>query len=120
MAAKSDLARIEHMLEYGKRAFDYCKNKRLSDLLHDPVGQSHIIRSLEIVGEAAYWVSRDFQSKYPDVPWPLIIGMRHRLIHAYADINIKTVWQTVVESLPSLIPLLEAILQAEGSGDIEG
>ena len=106
MAAKSDLVRVEHMLEYPKRALDYCKGKYLLELLSDPVGQSHVVRSLEIVGEAAYQTSREFQSSNPHIPWTLIIGMRHRLVHAYTDINMSIVWQTAVERLPELIPLL--------------
>lgn len=33
--------------------------------------------------------------------------MRNRLIHAYFDINLNTVWQTVQEELPELLDTLE-------------
>ena len=115
MAAKSDLVRVEHMLEYGKMALVYCKGKSLPELLEDIVGQSHIIRCLEVVGEAAYQTSRQFQSRHSEIPWPLIIGMRHRLVHAYTDINMTIVWQTAVDWLPQLLPQLEGILDAAGS-----
>jgi len=35
--------------------------------------------------------------------------MRHRLVHAYYDINLNVVWTTIQEDLPSLIKALEAI-----------
>lgn len=39
--------------------------------------------------------------------------MRHRLIHAYFDINLDIVWQTVIHDLPPLLQGLEKILQKE-------
>jgi uncharacterized protein with HEPN domain len=39
------------------------------------------------------------------------IGMRHRLIHAYFDVNLDVVWATVTYDLPPLVVTLEDILQ---------
>ena len=39
-----------------------------------------------------------------------MIGMRHRLVHAYFDINLDVLWQTLVEDLPELISLIETVL----------
>lgn len=39
-----------------------------------------------------------------------MIGMRHRLVHAYFDINLDILWQTIHHDLPPLIVELEAIL----------
>jgi len=60
----------------------------------------------EIIGEAATGVSPDFRMKHPKE----ITGMRNRLIHAYFDINLDVVWQTVTEDLPSLVTRLEEIV----------
>ena len=42
-----------------------------------------------------------------------IIGMRHRLIHAYFEINLDILWETVVTDLPPLIVSLEKVLPTE-------
>jgi uncharacterized protein with HEPN domain len=39
--------------------------------------------------------------------------MRHRLIHAYFEINLDVLWETVVTDLPPLIVTLENILLTE-------
>jgi uncharacterized protein with HEPN domain len=44
------------------------------------------------------------------IPWPNIIGMRNRLIHAYFDINLDILWKTVTEDIPLLIDNLEKVL----------
>jgi len=36
-------------------------------------------------------------------------GMRNRLVHAYFDVNLDVVWQTVTQDLPPLIGRLEDI-----------
>jgi uncharacterized protein with HEPN domain len=32
-----------------------------------------VVKQLEIIGEAASRVSKDFQDQHPQIPWPLII-----------------------------------------------
>jgi len=43
----------------------------------------------------------------PEIPWDDLAGMRHRLVHAYFDMNLGMLWQTAQEDVPALIPLLE-------------
>jgi uncharacterized protein with HEPN domain len=38
--------------------------------------------------------------------------MRNRLVHAYFDINLEILWQTVQHDLPPLIAALERVLKA--------
>ena len=69
-----------------------------------------LVKAIEIVGEAATKMTSATLDKYPDIPWADVIGMRHRLIHAYFDINLDIVWQTVTHDLPPLVKKLERIL----------
>ena len=52
----------------------------------------------------------DISKANPDLPSKSMIGMRDRLIHAYFDVNLDVVWQTVTEDLPALIAKLENTL----------
>jgi uncharacterized protein with HEPN domain len=72
-----------------------------------------LVRLIEIVGEAAAYVSKDKQSQLLEIPWKNVIGMRNRMIHAYFDVDLDVVWQTINEDLPTLIDALERILLAE-------
>ncbi|HJU56990.1 MAG TPA: HepT-like ribonuclease domain-containing protein [Pyrinomonadaceae bacterium] len=74
------------------------------------------LNPIEIIGEAASRVSPACQAKYAGIPWPEIIGMRNRLIHAYFDINLDIVWRTITEELPPLVAELEKALS---SGEAE-
>jgi len=68
---------------------------------------------LEAAGEAAGRVSEPTRLQLPQVPWGAIVHMRHRLVHEYFRINLDILWQTIVEDLPELLPLLRHALEEE-------
>jgi len=70
------------------------------------------VKSIEIIGEAASKVSPELRAATAGIPWPELIGIRNRLVHAYFDMNIEVIWKAVDEDLPSLIQRLRAILNA--------
>ena len=72
-----------------------------------------LVQCITIIGEAASRITADFQQRYPQVPWADIIAMRNRLIHAYFDVNLDILWETVSEDLPSLIPALEKMVEGQ-------
>jgi uncharacterized protein with HEPN domain len=47
----------------------------------------------------------------PSLPWRDMIDMRHRLVHAYYDVNLDVVWSTLGEDLPPLLQALQVILR---------
>ena len=47
---------------------------------------------------------------HPVVPWIDIVGMRNRLIHAYYDVDLDRVWDTLNADLPPLVTELEKIV----------
>lgn len=69
-----------------------------------------LTRCLEILGEAASKMSADASARFPAIPFPKIVSMRNRLIHAYFDVDLDTVWTTVTEDLPALLPALDQAL----------
>lgn len=72
-----------------------------------------LVKCIEIIGEAAGRISDEVHSRHPQIPWRNITGMRHHLIHAYYDVNLDIVWQTVAEDLPPLITSLKNIFASE-------
>jgi uncharacterized protein with HEPN domain len=72
--------------------------------------QAAVARCIGIVGEVATKVSREFRDAHPDIPWHEIIGMRHRLIHDYADLRLDKVWSVLQDELPGLIAGLQPLI----------
>ena len=75
--------------------------------------QHAIVRTLEIVGEAARKISQEFKDTHPDIPWHKMIGMRHRLIHDYLHVNLETVWDTIRNDIPGLIEVIGPLVPPE-------
>ena len=69
-----------------------------------------LVKAIEIVGEAASQVSSATREQLPEIRWVDIVAMRNRLVHAYFDINLEILWQTVQHDLPPLIVTLERVL----------
>jgi len=66
------------------------------------LNQNAIIRSLEIIGEAAKNIPDSFRDKYPEIPWKKIAGFRDVLSHAYFGVNLDRVWKIIQDDLPNL------------------
>jgi len=102
--------RVRHMHDAACEAMTMAAGQQRADLDTDRKLCLALVHLLEIIGEAAAGISSDFRLKHPDVPWPKITGMRNRLIHAYFDVNLDVVWQTVTEDLPGLVAQLSEIV----------
>lgn len=61
-----------------------------------------VTRALEIIGEAVKNIPQSLRSKYPQISWKIIAGMRDKLIHEYWRTDVTVVWQTVQEDVPQL------------------
>ena len=75
-----------------------------------------LVKSIEIVGEAGARVSEEGRAATADLPWPEIVAMRNRLVHAYFDVNLDIVWETVRKELPALIIVLQDALNEREAG----
>ena len=62
---------------------------------------------MEIVGEAAYLLTKNFKLNNTEVEWNEMIGMRHILVHGYYQIKDEIIWATIETEL---LPLKEKIL----------
>ena len=75
--------------------------------------QNAVIRSLEVIGEAAGKVSPAFRDSHPEIPWRDVTAMRHRLIHGYADVRLVVVWEVVHDRLPARVAALDPLVPPE-------
>ena len=69
-----------------------------------------VMKNVEIVGEAAYMLSKAFKKTHLDTPWKVVQGMRHVLVHDYATIDDKELYNTAVNGIPELRKQIEEYL----------
>lgn len=110
MLLNSDSDRVKHMIDAVEQALTYARDCSWAELQSNPPVQHLLIRNLEILGEAASHISSACRTAHPEIPWRQIINTRNRLIHAYFEIDLKIVWDTVDRELSELLHNLQALL----------
>ena len=112
---KNDLVRVRHILDAAREAVGFAQARCRKDLDADRMLNLSLVRLLEIIGEAARGIPREFREAHPNVAWKKMTGMRDRLIHAYFDVNLDVVWETATVDLPPLIVELEKVIALKNS-----
>ena len=59
-----------------------------------------ILFNLMVLGEAANNITREFAAKNHDVDWKGLAGVRHKIVHDYADIDYDTIWDILQNDIP--------------------
>lgn len=115
---EDDRIRLRHMLDAAEEALEFAAGKKREDLDNDRMLALALVRSIEIIGEAGARVSEEGRTEVLNVPWREIVTMRNRLIHAYFDVDLDIVWETVQRDLPPLSVSLErALIEEERETD---
>ncbi|MBS3934316.1 MAG: DUF86 domain-containing protein [Truepera sp.] len=63
-----------------------------------------------IIGDATRHLPPEVETRYPEVPWAKMRGMRNVLVHEYPWTSPRTLWDTATMNLPPRLPALERIL----------
>ena len=67
------------------------------------------------IGELAKHLSDDITSKYDEMPWKQIKGMRDIAAHGYENFDVNILWQTLKTDIPSLCSYCKEIIHKEQS-----
>lgn len=107
---KDERLYLVQMLERADRIFEYTEGGR-DQFLRDRKTQDAVLRSFEVMGEAAKRVAESIRLQAPEIPWKRLAGFRDVLIHQYEGVDLEEVWKRVSEDLPPLVQSLEALLR---------
>lgn len=110
---RRDDAYLLDMLLAARQAMSFMQGSSRAQLEDDELLQNAVLRSLEVIGEAAGRVSKAFRKAHPEIAWQDMVGMRNRIIHEYFRINYGAVWDTVHIDLPVLIEQIEPLIPKE-------
>ena len=108
-----DRIRIQHIVDAGEEALSFLENVEFEKFSHNRMLILSVIKDTEITGEAASKITTETKTKYDNIPWKDIVGMRNRLIHGYFEVDIKLVWNTAKNNLPQLLNSLKEIIIQE-------
>lgn len=101
-----DIDRPRHILEQIDTLNELLPTLSYESLDKDRVRYYGIVKMIEIIGEAAYKLTDEFVDTHADVPWKVIRGMRHYLVHEYYQVSKEGLWDTLTVDLPELRPFI--------------
>ncbi|MBI3159580.1 MAG: DUF86 domain-containing protein [Chloroflexi bacterium] len=101
-----DRVYVKHMLDSAQKARAIAGNLSRANFDADETVRLALTHLLQVIGEAARRVSPAYQKAHPQIPWSAVIGMRHKVVHDYLNVDEDVVWQTLQEDLPALIEVL--------------
>jgi uncharacterized protein with HEPN domain len=104
---KDDLVYAGHMLDTARKATSKIAGQAREEFDRDENLRLALAHLIQVLGEAARRVSPAFQQAHPEVPWKQIVGMRHKVVHDYLQVDFDIVWAVVTADLPPLIADLE-------------
>jgi len=110
---KDPLIFIEHIIENINDIELFTKGVDKKSFLKNKEKQNAVIRSLEIIGEAAKNIPKKITENYSNVPWKEIIGTRDKITHHYFGVDLGLIWKIVKENIPEL---KKEMLLIQGNG----
>lgn len=114
---KDDRAYLWDMLTAAKAVTEFVEGRTLEEYVGDLMLRSAVERQVEIIGEAARRVSKEFQEAHSDIPWRPIQAQRHVLAHDYGEIKHDRLWRVAVEHIPELIQQLAPLVPSPAPPD---
>ena len=101
---------MEDIVEYSSNVTMLIEGYTLEQLVTDKRTYFSVMKNVEIVGEAAFMLTKAFKKAHPETPWKVVQGMRHVLVHDYANIVSETLYDTVVNDMLPLRQQVERYL----------
>lgn len=106
-----DEGRLKHIVKYASNDEEMTAGIMYEKFAKDKIRYFAIMKNIEIVGEAAYMLTKEFIVQHQELPWNQIIGMRHVLVHGYATVSPRRLWETAVNDIPALKKQVEKYLE---------
>ncbi len=108
---RDDRAFLLHIRDALREVREFVQGTDYEGFLEDRMMQNAVMRSFEVVGEAARRVSPEFREAHPEVPWRLMGDFRNKLIHGYFALDLEVIWKTATEDAPSLLDQIEGLVE---------
>lgn len=103
---------LEKIYNHIVSVLDYCKScNSLKEFEQDSMRVEACVFNLMQIGELAkVSLTDDFKAEIKTIPWKQLYGMRNRIVHGYAGVDMRIVWDTIHDDLPLLKSEIESYL----------
>lgn len=113
MSRRSAYLLLTDMLEAVSAIEEYIAGYTFDAFVRNRMLCDAVVRNVQVLGEAANRVPKDFRDQHQDIEWTRVIRTRHILVHDYFGIDYTIVWRIITVHLQPLRDTLQRIIQKE-------
>lgn len=106
---KDDFYFVEKMVKDADFVVSHLRDVSFQDFSSSPILSDSVCFRFIQISESGKKISDSFKKTHGEVPWPLINGLRNRLVHAYGEVDLHTVYFTATQDLPEFVAALKRI-----------
>lgn len=106
-----DKERLNHILDCISEIETAVKGVDATRFINNHVLRIAVVKWLEIIGEAANYISDELKDRHPDIEWKKITGLRNIVVHEYFGINYDIIWSIVEVELGKLKTTVLSLLK---------
>ena len=104
---------IEDIYESCLRILDYGGHKTLDLFQNDQLTYDAVMHNFMIIGEAIRHIPEELRTRFIDIDWQAIIGLRNLIVHEYFGIKKDKIWSIIRDDIPYLRDQMKEILDNE-------
>lgn len=82
-------------------------------LLTEQFSQWAVTTPIYNIGEQIYQLSQEFKKEYPSIPWSVVSGLRHRLVHDNDGINWSLIADVIFDDMDPFVMQVRDILRKQ-------
>lgn len=119
MPARDWKIRVEDILQAIAEIQSFTDGMTFEDFQADTKTVRAVMCNISIMGEAASSVPLEIQSRFSEIPWAEMRGIRNVIIHEYFQVNLNILWRTIQQSFsPLVLQLSELLAQLDEEGPL--
>lgn len=109
---KTDKERLKKIVAIWEDLSLQMRQRKITEeqLLNDEFSQWAVTTPLYNIGEQVYQLSGALKESYSELPWSMISGLRHRLVHDYDAINWTIIVEVIFEDMEPFVRAVKQIL----------
>ncbi|MBI5248976.1 MAG: DUF86 domain-containing protein [Desulfomonile tiedjei] len=91
---------LDDILDAARKVLEYTAGFSDEEFFSDRKTVEAVVWNLQIIGEAAKRVPEEIRSRYPDLPWREMGGLRDIIVHQYLGIKLDVIWKVIQNDVP--------------------